>query len=120
MTKKELYLVDIGILLNENDDEFECYSQVYDSKYGYYDESYYFITKEDLEKAIKQEKTYFKKYYSKNTYVVISYQGFWYVEEDDDLQDLDLSSCDYSKSSVVYSVMKDKHGNIIENFIKGE
>ena len=33
----DVYLVDCGVLLKEDDSEFECYSTVYDKKYGYYD-----------------------------------------------------------------------------------
>ena len=34
----EIYLVEHGVLLSKDDREYECYSQVYDKKNGYYDE----------------------------------------------------------------------------------
>lgn len=33
----QAYLVDLGILLDKTDKEFEYYSCVYDHQYGYYD-----------------------------------------------------------------------------------
>lgn len=40
-----VYLIDEGILLTENDKEFESYATVYDKKYGYYDEGQYYVKK---------------------------------------------------------------------------
>lgn len=41
MAKKTitLYKVEVGVLLREDNSEWECYSQVYDKKHAYYDEN---------------------------------------------------------------------------------
>lgn len=34
----KVYLVDVGVLLSKEHEEFEKYAIVYDKRYGYYDE----------------------------------------------------------------------------------
>ena len=117
--QKQLFLVDIGILLDKNDEEFKSYTTCYDKKWGYYDEVQYLCDTKDYEVELKTAKEYIKRCVN-NSYIVITNQGLWNIEEGIDFNDLDWSSCDYSVDGVVYSIMKDKDGNIIENFIKKE
>ena len=35
----KVFLVEVGILLDETDKEFDAYSTVYDKKHGYFDEN---------------------------------------------------------------------------------
>ena len=51
-----LYLIDIGILLENEDPEFEYYNIVYDHKYGYYDKNQYYKKSKDV--AIKEAMEY--------------------------------------------------------------
>lgn len=115
--KKELYLVDMGILIDKYDKDFEYYGTCYGiEEYHLYDENMWLFLKEDFEK----EKTLLKQYINKlvnNTYFIITKQGLWDIEENDCFSDLDISYCDFLRENVVYSIMKDKNGNIIENFI---
>lgn len=120
------YLVDVGVLLTENDEEFESYNMVYDEKFGYYDEHMYYVADEDS--AISQAKDYVQKG-NPNTYGVVSYAGSLYqwVDLDDEsisdeeidsfLGDLDVADEDYLVENIVYSVYKDKNGKLVENFI---
>lgn len=98
MTAK--YFVEVGVLLDENNEEFEQYNIVYDHKYGYYDENQYFS--ESFNKAKKEITEYVQKGI-KMTYGIISNN------------DITRS---YFTESIIYSIMKDNSGNIIENFIK--
>lgn len=116
--KKELYLVETGVLLAKEDKEYEMYANVYDKENGYYDLNQYFITKEKLEETIKCEKEYLEKNCFKNIYIIITYQDIWEFDSEEELEELDTNFCDYLVENIVYSVMKDKNGNIIENFIK--
>lgn len=120
------YLVDVGVLLTENDEEFESYNMVYDEKFGYYDEHMYYVADEDS--AISQVKEYVQKG-NPNTYGVVSYAGSLYqwIDLDDEsvsdeeidsfLGDLDVADEDYLVENIVYSVYKDENGKLVENFI---
>ena len=50
---RECYMLEVGVLLKKEDEEFEKYSQVYDKKHGYYDEYQEYVLK--LENAKKKE-----------------------------------------------------------------
>jgi hypothetical protein len=115
--KKHLYLIDVGYLLDETDDEFESYAVCYDKKWGYYDYYQYLVDEEHLHQAIENT----KKFLEENCYIVATYQGKWELEEEDidkngkvDL--FDCSSIDYSLENIIYSARKENK-NIIENFI---
>lgn len=115
--EKHLYLIDIGYLLDETDDEFKSYAICYDKKWGYYDYYQYLTDEEHLHQSI--EKT--KRYLEENCYIVVTYQGKWELEEEDidengkvDLFDCNLT--DYSLENIIYSARKENK-NIIENFI---
>lgn len=118
--KKHMYLIDIGFLLGETDDEFESYAVCYDKKWGYYDTCQYLVDEEHLQKNIELEK---RALPSCNGYIVVVDQGIWKLEENDleengIMTEFDCSSIDYSLESVVYSVTKNAQKEITENFIK--
>ena len=105
------YLVDVGVLLSENDDEFESYAIVYDKKYGYYDENQFYLPTE--EEAIDFAKVYVKDGVD-NTYGVISLTE---LDDDFDFTDCVFGPEHYLLNDVVYSVAK-INGKIVENFIE--
>lgn len=120
--KKHMYLIDLGLLLDENDDEFESYATCYDKKWGYYDDCQYMVTAEKLNETIEKEKECFDCDFKKMNYMVVTDQGLWDLEEEDldeneIMIDFDISCVYYDKECVVYSLTKDENGKIIENFI---
>lgn len=123
--KKHMYLIESGLLLDENDDEFESYAVCYDKKHGYYDDRQYMVTAEKLNDAIKKEKEWFEfdSICFRGCYIVVTDQGLWENLEEEDLDenetmtDFDVCFVCYDKECVVYSLTKDENGKIIENFI---
>lgn len=107
-----VYLLDVGILLESDDKEFEYYSQVYDKKYGYYDENQYYL--KDKQHAIMEAKAYVEAGIDK-TYAVISRSV---LERVSDLDDVHVEGEEYSLENVIYSIAK-INGEIIENFLCG-
>ena len=106
------YLVDVGILLSENDDEFESYAIVYDKKYGYYDEhQFYRLTKEA---AFDYVKAYVEGGVD-NTYGIISQATL--PDDFDFLDDCIFGPEKYLLEDVVYSVAK-INGEVIDNFLE--
>ena len=82
--KKELFRLDIGVLLNKDDEEFECYNQVYTKEFGFYDEDQSIYL--DYNDAIKEAKEYVKNGVDR-TYAVISSDGIYDIG--DLLEDID-------------------------------
>lgn len=107
-----VYLLDEGILLSENDDEFEDYATVYDKKYGYYDEGQCYIKSET--EAIENARAYVEAGVE-NTYAIVSNTT---LDDDVDIDDEELTvDCEeYILDNVIYSVAK-INGEIIENFL---
>lgn len=84
------YLVDVGVLLTEKDEEFDFYSCVYDHKYGYYDENQYYVsTKEKAKKAIKE----YVKNGVEGTYGIVS---LTLLDDNITKQDIDDGNVDVS------------------------
>lgn len=104
------YLVEVGILLSVEDEEYNCYNHVYDKKHGYYDEDQYYV--KDKTEAIKNAKTYVENGVE-NTYAVVS---ITVVPDDYDFEDGYVFDEFYHLNDVEYSVAK-INGKIIENFI---
>ena len=104
------YLVDVGILLDDDHEEYDAYAIVYDKAYAYYDENqFYTKTKEE---AIE----YVKKYIEKGvvgTYGVVSETNIIY---DYDFENDDIGEESYHPADVVYSLAK-INGEIKENFV---
>lgn len=41
---QDVFLIDEGILLEKNDEQFSSYNNVYDKEYGYYDEDQFYVS----------------------------------------------------------------------------
>lgn len=105
------YLIDEGILLTEENKEFELYATVYDKKYGYYDEGQYYV--KNRTEAIKEARKYVEDGVE-NTYAIVSNTT---LPEDFDF-DEDCVECEeYILDNVIYSIAK-LNGKIIENFLE--
>lgn len=104
------YLVDVGILLDDDHDEYDAYAIVYDKAYAYYDENqFYTKTKQE---AIKYVKKYIKEGVV-GTYGVISETNIPY---DYDFESGEFGPETYHPADVVYSIAK-FDGEIKENFV---
>jgi hypothetical protein len=110
--KMTAYLVDVGILLSDDDKEYDNYAIVYDKCHGYYDENqFYTKTKEE---AIKYVKDYIKRGVDGiNAYGVVSETNIIY---DYDFENDDIGEESYHPADVVYSLAK-INGEIKENFV---
>ena len=106
------YLVDVGILLSDDDKEYDNYAIVYDKCHGYYDENqFYTKTKEE---AIEYVKDYIKRGVDEiNAYGVVSETNIIY---DYDFENDDIGEESYHPADVVYSLAK-INGEIKENFV---
>ena len=145
-----VYKVEVGVLLDKDNDEYDCYNNVYDKKNSYYNENEVLCL--DYNKALEYTKNYVdngvngtyaiisklkydsEKIYGKNTtdtemaYIMndINYiLGGGYVE------DIDMFDDRYSLKNVIYSLYKIRddespyflgkgNGKIVENFIDKE
>lgn len=145
--KFDIYKVEVGVLWNEDEghEDYDCYNNVYDKQYAYYDENVIFEL--DYNQALEYAKHYVEngvngtyaiiskidydsEYYKLDMddtlYMVQTILGGGYIEEYHDIfggEEL------YKVDNVVYSLCKEKNkehpyylgkgnGKIIENFIK--
>lgn len=106
----QAYLLDEGVLLTEEDEEFEAYAVAYDKKYGYYDEGQCYETNKT--KVIDNAKTYVEAGVD-NTYAIVS--KTW-LPNDFDFDEGCVEDETYNVEDVIYSVAK-INGEIIENFL---
>ena len=106
----QAYLVDVGILLDKTDKEFDFYSCVYDHKYGYYDTNQYYVP--TLEQAKKEAQKYVEQ--TSNSYGVISVAE---LEDDFDFEDCHNIQEYYLIEDVEYSICN-LDEKVKENFIK--
>lgn len=136
MTREEklnatVYHVEQGVLLDKDDKEYQYYSQVYDEKNAYYDETQEYDCC-NLEDKKKQLLYLLKNHAINKSYAVITNQGLlknyygYKITDETELSEIkqNLNDCweqpDYSLNNVVWSAYKDENGNIIEDFIKKE
>lgn len=106
--------LDVGVLLTKDDEEFDYYSQVYDHKYGYYDEEQRAYKGSDIIEAIK----YVRQYVADGvdmTYAVITNQG--QINYNGEFDDGNIEGFTYNREDVVFSVAK-IDGEIKEFFIE--
>ena len=116
----DIYLVDCGYLIKEGEEDFDGYNNVYDKKWGYYDDDQYYS-----DQSLAELKAMASKYVAEDegAYVVISLTFLPdYVVEDalekgEEISSLDVEDEDYSLSGVVYSIAN-IDGEIVENFVK--
>lgn len=99
------YLVDVGVLLEKQNDKFDFYSCVYDHKYGYYDENQYYVSTK--EKAIKQAKEYVENGIE-TTYGIVSLTTLddSITKQDIDDGNVDVSNEHYLKEDVCVGYAK--------------
>lgn len=107
----KVFVVDIGVLLEEDDDDFEYYSLVYDQKYGYYDEGQYYV--ENYEKAINDVKEYVKTGVDGTYGIVLK----TILDDEIDLEEVCVEDEEYILENVVFSIAK-INGKIVENFLE--
>ena len=72
MSERDIYQVEVGVLLDRNDEEFFSYNNAFDKQWGYYDENIWFTT------SLKLAKSSALKYVKDgvpNTYAIISKVG---------------------------------------------
>lgn len=103
MNAKKVYLVDVGVLLEESAEEFSSYNNVYDKKHGYYDENQFYMLYYD--DAVQ----YVDKYVSNGvdrTYGVVSETYIDASISDKEVEDTPVEGEDYSVDSIEYSVAK--------------
>ena len=120
----KVYQVEVGVLLNENDEEYGSYNIAYDEKYGYYNENLWFCKTYDLAKETALR--YVNKGVEK-TYAIISDIG---EVNDDDFNineygniidketgyDLDNEFTNYNLDCVVKAYKKE-NGIVVEDFV---
>lgn len=117
--KGVLKCLEVGVLLTENDDEFENYNEFYnnknsDVKYGYYDEDTTVYTEAELGKAIEAARTYVENGVDM-TYAVITNQGVCHYDEKK-VRNMDTENFSFEAEDVEYCVAK-INGEIVENWI---
>ena len=69
---KKVYQVEVGVLLNKDDEEFWSYNNAFDKQWGYYDENIWFTTSKQL---AKKSALQYVKNGVQNTYAIISEVG---------------------------------------------
>ena len=110
----KIYFLETGVLLDEQNAEYEAYSDVYDKKHGFYDECQKYMLR--LDEAIREAEMYVQSGVE-NTYAIISV-----FEEDcsfteDELDDMDLPDNGYSMEDVLFSIVK-KEKRLVRNFLE--
>ena len=122
-----VYKVEVGVLLDKDNKDYDCYSNVYDKEHAYYDENVIFEL--DYSKALDYAKQYVENGVN-GTYAIISKincdNNYSFTEEYIELfggEEL------YNTKNVIYSLNKVRNedhpyylgkgnGKIIENFVK--
>lgn len=105
------YLVEVGVLLGEEDAEFEFYNHVYDKKHGYYDEGQYYV--KDLDQAKKEVLDYINDGVEKTYGIILN----TVMPEDVDLSEADVEDEKYELEDIVFSAVKE-NGKIREDFVE--
>ena len=107
---------EVGVLLQplQPEEKFNQYN-IYDGKYGYYDENQIVYKQSDLDKAIEYAKAYVKKGVEK-TYAIITNQGDcgWITEENFD--DGEFEGFTYDMADIIFSIAKINEV-LVEHFI---
>ena len=113
--KSEFKMLEVGVLLTENDAEYDSYNFVYGGEYGYFNENNIIYKAEDVNTAIG----FARKYVSEGvnmTYAILTNQGiFDYEEEEFDDGNLELiGGGTYNAESVEFVIAK--IDDVIEEF----
>lgn len=122
----KVYQVEVGVLLNETDEEYSNYNIVYDKKYGYYNENVWFC--KTFESAKDSALIYVNKGVEKTYAIISEIESFDETEHDiecgvivDNIERNDIS-CEFVSFSQDYVVksFKKESGKIVEDFIEKE
>ena len=117
---KKYYEVELGVLLNEDDDGYTSYkfNSVYAGKYSFYDECQYAF----LPKSLDKEKEACRKYVEDgvaNTYAIIKGP---FIGDDELLKEIkengEIDPYCYDINAVCFSIRKTDDGKIVEDFLK--
>lgn len=113
----KVYQVEVGVLLDKNDAEYDCYCNVWDYKNGYYNEDCLFcITEKEAKQFIKDYiKVGVKKTYGILSEIFVSETSYNEIKNNDEEQDYD--NMDYDVRNVIYSAYKNEKNEIIEDFV---
>lgn len=110
----KVYLLELGVLLDKNDEDYEFYSRAYDNAHGFFDEGQgYYV---DLKKAVEEATAYVKGGVEK-TYAIVSETELDYEFTQEELDDdVCVEDEKYELESVVFSLVKE-NGCLKENFL---
>ena len=104
------YLLDVGVLLSKEDEEFDFYSQAYNGKYGFYDEGQCY---ESNKMTVIVNARQYVEDGVENTYAIVS--NTW-LPNDFDFEEGCVEDETYKMEDVIYSVAK-INGEIVEDFL---
>lgn len=114
---KDVYFVETGVLLKEDDKEYESYNSVWDKKHSFYDEDQYHQELSNKESMIQYLADYVKNGVP-NTYAIVAGS---YISADIDLEEGEFVENEtYLTEDVHWSIYKDEDGNIHYDFLEGQ
>lgn len=104
---KKGYRYEVGILLNKDNSEYDCYNNVYDKNHSYYAEDVgIFETKEEVIKYVEDYISNGKK----NTYGIIGIED---IEDSFDFKDIfDYEVICYDIENIFYCKYKNENNEI--------
>ena len=108
---KRCYLVEVGVLLEPDDREFNAYSEVYDKQHGYYDEAQYYVADKDI--AINEISQYVQNGCD-HTYGIVMETA---LPEDVNIDEAYVENENYVVDNIIYCLAK-IGGKIVNDFIK--
>ena len=125
MITEKVYLLDMGVLIPEGNEQFDDYANVYDKKFGYYDELQEYRYTNEIKDIIHEAVDYVKDGVP-GTYAVLSV-----TEMDPEIMnvvenitdDINVEGESYDKSDVVFSLYSDpvlENGELHMNFVEGQ
>ena len=122
MITEKVYLLDMGVLIPEGNEQFNDYANVYDKKFGYFDELQEYRYTDEIKNIIHEAVDYVKDGVP-GTYAVLSV-----TELDPEIinvvenitDDINVEGESYDKSDVVFSLYSGKDGELHMNFIEGQ
>lgn len=106
----KVYLVDVGTLLDKDDAEFEQYSQVYNKKYGFWDEEQWFSASKNEVLTVAEK---YVQDGGENSYAVVSEVE---VPDSFDVEHGELKGMEYRQEDVIASYGK-FYNKVVEDFL---
>lgn len=122
MITEKVYLLDMGVLIPEGNEQFNDYANVYDKKFGYFDELQEYRYTDEIKNIIHEAVDYVKDGIP-GTYAVLSV-----TELDPEIinvvenitDDINVEGESYDKSDVVFSLYSGENGELHMNFVEGQ